>query len=176
VFRYQPPRQPGATEQPAAVEVTVTYNPSSNWVASYDGFNRITSRSETKGGVWGNTTTTVSYSYSSGNGTETVTQRKTETAPGAEIVLACGFPPEVIPPLPADIRAVSSQPIIKERATTITRSTSRSVITTEYRTVPMVYTAAGAANIQKFLESYTKRFRGADLKGAVPVSKVVGLR
>jgi hypothetical protein len=29
VFRYQPPRQPGATEQPAAVEVTVTYNPSS---------------------------------------------------------------------------------------------------------------------------------------------------
>jgi hypothetical protein len=173
VFRYQPPRQPGATEQPGAVEVTVTYNPSSNWVASYDGFNRATSRSETKGGVWGNTTTTVSYSYSSGNGTETVTQRKTETAPGAEIVLACGFPPEVIPPLPADIRAVSSQPIIKERATTITRSTSRSVITTEYRTVPMVYTAAGAANIQKYLESYTKRFRGEDLKNAVKVGDVL---
>jgi hypothetical protein len=173
VFRYQPPRQPGATEQPAAVEVTVTYNPSSNWVASYDGFNRATSRSETKGGVWGNTTTTVSYSYSSGNGTETVTQRKTETAPGAEIVLACGFPPEVIPPLPGDIRAVSSQPIIKERATTITRSTSRSVITTEYRTVPMVYTAAGAANIQKYLESYTKRFRGEDLKNAVKVGDVL---
>jgi hypothetical protein len=173
VFRYQPPRQPGATEQPAAVEVTVSYNPSSNWVASYDGFNRITSRSETKGGVWGNTTTTVSYSYSSGNGTETVTQSKTETVPGAEIVLACGFPPEVIPPLPADIRAVSSQPIIKERTTTITRSTSRSVITTEYRTVPMVYTAAGAANIQKVLESYTKRFRGVDLKGAVPVVNIL---
>jgi hypothetical protein len=173
VFRYQPPRQPGATEQPAAVEVTVTYNPSSKWEASYDGFNRITSRSETKGGVWGDTRTTVSYSYSSGNGTETVTQRKTETTPGAEIVLACGFPPEVIPPLPANIRAASGQPIIKERATTITRSTSRSVITTEYRTVPMVYTAAGAANIQKYLESYTKRFRGEDLKNAVKVGDVL---
>jgi hypothetical protein len=173
VFRYQPPRQPGATEQPDAVEVTVSYNPSSNWEASYDGFNRITSRSETKGGVWGDTTTTVSYSYSSGNGTETVTERKTETVPGAEIVLACGFPPEVIPPLPANIRAASGQPIIKERATTITRSTSRSVITTEYRTVPMVYTAAGAANIQKYLESYTKRFRGDDLKSAVPVGDVL---
>jgi hypothetical protein len=173
VFRYQPPEQPGVTEPPPAVEATIVYNPSSNWVASYDGFNRATSRSETKGGVWGNTTTTVSYSYRSGNGTETVTQRKTETAPGAEIVLACGFPPEVIPPLPANIRAASSQPIIKERATTITRSTSRSVITTEYRTVPMVYTAAGAANIQKFLESYTKRFKGDDLKAAVPVSTVL---
>lgn len=185
VFRYQPPipDDPDVTPPPALTQ-TITYNPSTRWRADYEGlFNRVMFREEITGGVWGDTYTTDSYEYSLANRAETVIKTTTVEVPGAEIVMACGFPPEVIPPLPGNIITVGgTDRRLKEKIVTTTRTMglvgskeqpAESVMTTEYRTVAMIYTSGGAANIQKIMESYTTRFEGSELAAAVPVGDIL---
>lgn len=173
VFRYQPPKVAGETSQPAAITATVTYNPSSSWDAQYSGSGRIKYRKEVKGGVWGNTVTETYYENSENDGVETVIETTSVMAPKQEIVVACGFPPEVVPNLPGDISAVASGLSLREKIRTVTRATDTSVITVEYRTVPMIYTAEGAANIQKYIESYTKRYKSTELAGQLLTGPVI---
>lgn len=173
VFRYQPPKQPGQATQPPAITASVTYNPSSNWSAQYSNGGTIQFREERKGGVWGDTFTKVYYETSENDGVETVIETSSTEAPMQEIVVACGFPPEVVPNLPSNISAVASGLHLKEQVKTITRATDTSVITTEYRTLPMVYTADGAATIQKYIESFTKKYKGAELARELDPNPVI---
>jgi hypothetical protein len=173
-FRYQPPKGPGDTTTPPAQEAFITYSPWTQWSAEYSGVNnQIRFRVEEKNGPWGITTTTVIYdSYKDGSGFEITTQDTQVVAPDAEVVLACGFPPEVLIPLPSNILGVSAGGQVRERVKTITVASDTSVITTEYRQTLMIFTADGAANIQKVLEAYSKRLR-EEGSAAVPLARVL---
>lgn len=166
LFRHQPKKPAGSTQQPPAIEVRVTYNPSSSWTAKYNNSGQIQYRFERKGGVWGDTRKEVYYDYSDTNGVETEIVTSYVYAPREEIVLACGFPSDALPNLPANISAIAANivspgsgdtfgtSILKEKTVTVTRATDTSVITTEYKTVPMIYTADGASLIQLLIRSF----------------------
>jgi hypothetical protein len=161
VFRYQPPTPEGATEPPAAVIASVTYNTGSKWSASYAASDRVTSRTEMKDGVWGTTTNTTSYDYSDTSSYQITTENTQVYVPGQEIVEACGFPPEVLPNLPTNITGAGGGQVLKESVTTETTAAEGYTLTVEKRIVCAVYTADGAANIQNYIES----FKEVDYKG-----------
>lgn len=173
-FRYQPPKPAGTTQTPPPIEASIIYNPSSTWEALYDDDGRTVFRTESKGGVWGPVRTTSSYDYAQTSTYERVVQTTTTFAPKQEIAIACGFPDEVVPPLPGNITAIAKGEVEVSKTKTITTATKRSVITQEYKTVPSILTAEGAAAVQQIIESYRKQYKKtADLAANLPIPLIL---
>jgi len=139
----------------AVTEASITYNPSGSWTATYNGKGVLLSTTETKGGVWGSTVTTATYSTSKQGETETSTETTVVQVPIEEVAEACGFPPEVVPNTPAGIRSTVSSGLITKEIITVKKINSPdSSMTTQNRTAAMIFTSAGAANVQSFILSF----------------------
>jgi len=75
--------------------------------------------------------------------------------PVEEVAEACGFPPEVVPNTPAGIRSTVTGGLITKEIITVKKVNSPdSSLTTQNRTAAMIFTSAGAANIQSYIESF----------------------
>ena len=142
-------------EEGAVTTASITYNPSGSWTATYNAQGVLLSTTETKGGVWGSTVTTATYSTSKQGETETSTETTVVQVPVEEVAEACGFPPEVVPNTPAGIRSTVTGGLITKETITVTKINSPdSSMTTQNRTAAMIFTSAGAANVQSFIQSF----------------------
>jgi hypothetical protein len=165
-FRYQ------EDKNSPVITATITYTPSSRWVARYSPDGEPLERHEDKQGVWGTYSTEAYYSSRMDGDTETTSEIVYRYAPGAEIVLACGFPDSVIPPLPRDILAYSPGTTLIDKTITTTVATPQETITTESRVVASVFTSIGAANIQQYINSFFNPKTGK-LMSSVPIASIV---
>lgn len=165
VFRHKPKTPKDAPE----IVQTLTYGDNSEWIAKYSYDGQLLYRRESVNTVWGRKQIVSSYSYWTEGGANVKLQTTYKDILGPEIVLACGFPPEVVPPLPAYIiGATSTAGGIGEIIRTKTVTKDGYSITTESRTAAHVLTADGAANIQQILNSYTRQYKKeADLINAL---------
>jgi hypothetical protein len=133
----------------------ITYNPSGSWTATYNAQGTLLSTEEKKGGVWGETVTTATYSTSKDGETETTTETTVVQVPVEEVAEACGFPPQLVPNTPAGIRSTVTGGLITKEIITVKKVNSPDgSLTTQNRTAAMIFTSAGAANIQSHIESF----------------------
>jgi hypothetical protein len=161
------------TDEEGAVTTSfITYNPSGSWTATYNAQGTLLSTEEKKGGVWGQTITTATYSTSKDGETETTTETTVVQVPVEEVAEACGFPPEVVPNTPAGIRSTVTGGLVTKEIITVKKVNSPdSSLTTQNRTAAMIFTSAGAANIQSFIQS----FRGSVTSGGEDSDTYPGL-
>lgn len=137
-------------------EESISWQPSTSWLASYDSQGRVVYKTETKSGPWGEYTKTSNMYYSGSEDDGSQEEITTEYAPLQVVIEALGLPPEKVKPLPSDITQAASNLLSGWQRKTIRRtySNSYSVRTSLYEYTLPVFTSDGAQAIQTYMQSF----------------------
>lgn len=129
-------------------------------------------------GPWGLSFKETFYQYE--NYTEYELVRKTEIifVPGPEVVESIGFPDTIVKPLPSAIFSFASNynvgGLIKKSVFVETQvATATAVVTRLSGSALAIDTAAGSANIQDYMKTYTDNYSDDELPSVLPVGTIV---
>lgn len=164
-FRYEPPKT--GSEKSTPITATLSYRDIAQRTTTYDSQDRPVLVTEAIQGPWGTHVNTARYEYTVADNYERTVQTVEKRVRNEDAVEACGFPPIVMNPLPGDIRSFASRYngsyVLQEKIVTTTVSTETESVTTSARSAAAYATSAGAANIQKYIESFTSRYKEKQL-------------
>lgn len=156
-FRYQKDKN---TEAEIA---RLNYRDYTSWLAKYNSDGVVVYRKVTKETEWGLEFQETYTSYSTIGDTEFQFEKTYVYVRPQRVVVACGFPPEVMKPLPSDISSVAGlfdgTIVLASVITTKTVAGPTDTITTTYGSTASIFTADGAANIQFIIEGYTRLYK-----------------
>lgn len=156
-FRYQ------KDKNTPAETARLNYRDYTSWIANYNSDGVVVYRKVTKETEWGLEFQETYTSYSTIDDTEFQIEQTYAYVRPQRVVVACGFPPEVMKPLPRDISSVAGlfdgTIVLASVITTKTVAGPTDTITTTYGSTANIFTADGAANIQFIIEGYTRLYK-----------------